>query len=550
MRHQAQWDIATSFLTQARVVAASSPTLARGQFVRATTELLRVSELFHDHPQIGTIPDILWGVSDELAARNYHDEAISVWNEIQIHYPTHKLADQSALRIAQTWQRAGQPLRAAEAFLELNYARGGSDADLQNTIYQIAVTLKNEKRWIESLHVLQTFVDSFPAHANAGQSLTMIGQIHQTNEVWDDAMDAYRRVIDEFPTGTWTTEACWSIAECTINLSLWQEAMGAYASFQESYPKDARVAEAARRIEVLKVLDRYQGVVDEAGQRKAFDAQFQVAAIVRMQLTNPVKAIIEYRKVAKNWPQSHLADDALFEIGKIYLELGETELARTALLESAESYPNSPLADDALLLVGTSYVSEADRLAAVDRGKSQEIAKDIAQKEAYRFAQDNTRRQLMRNSDCSEKTGETRRSRQQRGLLRGAGGSVRCGEYTECFTTGHAAGRGALGRSTCRPTGQDQCGVEEGGCELPAGGERSGCGHGRRRVTSDGSDLRPAVEGFGSGDVDLGRDRQTVQRHGRRRRRQLEHGELPGRSRRTRQGHRRLPDVLPHLSPQ
>ncbi len=399
VRHQAQWDIATSFLTQARVVAASSPTLARGQFVRATTELLRVAELFHDHPQIGTIPDMLWGVSEELAARNYHDEAISVWNEIQIHYPTHKLSDQSALRIAQTWQHLGQPLRAAEAFLELNFARGGSDADLQNTIYQIAVALKNEKRWIESLHVLQTFVDSFPSHASAGQSLTMIGQIHQTNEVWEDAMAAYRRVIDEFPTGAWTTEARWSIAECTINLSLWQEAMGAYASFQKSYPKDARVAEAARRIEVLKTLDRYQGVIDEVGQRKAFDAQFQMAAIVRSQLTNPVKAIIEYRKVAKNWPKSHLADDALFEIGKIYLELGETELARAALLQSAESYPQSPLADNALLLVGTSYVSEADQLAVVDRGKSQEIAKEIAQKEAYRFAQDNTRRQILRNND-------------------------------------------------------------------------------------------------------------------------------------------------------
>lgn len=399
VRHQAQWDIATSFLTQARVVAASSPTLARGQFVRATTELQRVAELFHDHPQIGTIPDMLWGVSEELVTRNYHDEAISVWTEIQIHYPTHTLADQAAMRIAQTWQHLGQPLRAAEAFLELNFARGGSDADLQNTIYQIAVALKNEKRWVESLHVLQTFVDSFPANANAGQALTMIGQIHQTNEVWKDAMAAYRRGIDEFPTGAWTTEARWSIAECTINLSLWQEAMRAYASFQESYPKDGRVAEAARRIEVLKLLDRYQGVINEVGQRKAFDAQFQMAAIVQTQLANPVKAIIEYRKVAMNWPKSHLADDALFEIGKIYLELGETELARTALLESAESYPQSPLADDALLLVGTSYVSEADRLAAVDRGRSQEIAKDIAQKEAYRFAQDNSRRQLMRNSD-------------------------------------------------------------------------------------------------------------------------------------------------------
>ena len=175
--------------------------------------------------------------------------------------------------------------------------------------------------------------------------------------------------------------------------------MGAYAEFQQAYPKDTRIVEAARRIEVLKTLDRFQDVIDEPGQRKAFDAQYQMAAIVRTQLANPVKANIEYRKVAKNWPKSHLADDALFEIGEIYLELGETELARAALLEAANSYPESPLADDALLMVGMSYVSEADRLTAVDRGKSQAIAKDIAQRQAYHIAQDNLRRQVLRNND-------------------------------------------------------------------------------------------------------------------------------------------------------
>ena len=399
LRHQAQWDIANSFLTQARVVIASSPTLARGQYVRAATELLRVAELYHDHPQIGTIPDMLWAIGMELNTRGYHDEAITVWSEAQIHYPAHDLADQAALRIAQTWQQIGQPLRAVETYLELNYARGGNDTELQNAIYKIAAGLRNEKRWIESLHVLQTFVDSFPSHADAGQALTAIGQIHQANEVWEDAIASYRRVIDEFPTGAWTTEARWSIAECTINLSLWQEAIGAYAEFQTSYPEDARVAEAASRIEILKTLDRYQNVVDEEGQRKAFDAQFQVATIVYTQLANPVKAIIEYRKVTKNWPDSHLADDALFEIGEIYLQLSETELARTALLQAADRYPDSPLADDALLLVGTSYVREADQLTTVDRDKSQALAKDIAQKRAYHFAQDNRRRQFERNND-------------------------------------------------------------------------------------------------------------------------------------------------------
>ncbi len=399
LRQQAQWDIANSFLTQARVVTESSPTLARGQFVRAATELLRVAELYHDHPQIDSIPNMLWSISEELVSRGYHDEAISVWNELTIHYPTHALADQAALRIAQTGQQLGQPLRAVEAYLELNFARGGNDEGLQNTIFQIAVGLKNEKRWIEALHVLETFVDSFPVHASAGQALTMIGQIHQSNEVWEDAIAAYRRVIDEFDSGAWTIEARWAIAECTINLSRWQPAIGAYAEFQQFYPDDARVAEAARRIEVLKTLDRYQDVVDEKGQPKAFDAQFQIAAIVRTQLQNPVKAIIEYRKTAANWPESHLADDALFEIGEIYLELGETEAARRALLQMAERYPASPQADDALLLVGTSYTKEADRLAVVDRGKSQEMAREIAQRQAYQVAQGSRREQLERNQD-------------------------------------------------------------------------------------------------------------------------------------------------------
>ena len=64
--HQAQWAIANSFLSQARVVNAFSATLARGQYVRSGRELLKVAAQFHDHPQIRTIPQMLWTLSGEL----------------------------------------------------------------------------------------------------------------------------------------------------------------------------------------------------------------------------------------------------------------------------------------------------------------------------------------------------------------------------------------------------------------------------------------------------------------------------------------------------
>lgn len=393
LAQEAQWDIATSFLSEARAIAGVSPTLARGQYVRAARELRQVALKHPSHPQMPNIAQNLWNIAQELQGRGFDDEAILVWNELITFDPLNAQAQEAVLRIAQTYQKLRRPLKAAETYQELNFVRGGNDQALQDSIFQIGTTLKNEKRWVEALHVLENFADAFPRHPQAGAALAMVGQIHQTNEAWQDAIAAYRRVIAEFKEGQFVQEAKWAIAECTINLSQWKEAAQAYRDYVAAYPQDGKVAEANRRIEVLKDLVRYQGLVDEQGQRKSFDAQFQIATIVRQQLANPVKAIIEFRKVAANWPESHLADDALYEVGSIYLSLGETQKAREALLLVGQKYPSSPLADDALFLVGKSYEEEADKLAALTREKTVERAHDTAQKYAYQQAQSNRRAQ-------------------------------------------------------------------------------------------------------------------------------------------------------------
>jgi TolA-binding protein len=391
-QQDAQWDVATSFLTEARVVATVSPTLARGQYVRAARELRLVAEKYTGHPRLGTIPQMLWDIAAELTARGFDEEAILAWNELTIHDPMNARAQEAGMKIAQTYhQKLKRPLKAAEAYQELNFNRGGTDAGLQNAIFQIGTELKNEKRWVEALHVLEAFVDSFPQNPQAGQALTLVGQIHQANEAWQDAIAAYKRVIGEFRDGQWVQEAKWAIAECTINLSRWDEAMQAYRDYGAAYPKDTKLAEANRRIEVLKDLVRYQGLVDEKGQRKSFDAQYQIAVIVRQQLANPVKAIIEFRKVAERWPESHLADDALHEVGATYLSLGDNKKARQALVLVADKYPSSPLADDALFLVGKSYEEEADKLTSLTREKTVEQAKELAQRAAYDQVQEGRR---------------------------------------------------------------------------------------------------------------------------------------------------------------
>lgn len=389
LQYQAQWDIANSFLTQARVVNEFSSTLARGQYVRAARELQDLAEEYNSHPNIASIPQMQWDISQELSSRGYYDEAVGVWHNLTILYPGHNLANQASMRIAETYlNNLRQPLQAAMAYQDVNVARGGNDVGIQNEIYQIGVQLKNEKRWVEALHVLGMFVDSFPRHGQAGQAINMIGQIHQVNEAWEDAIEAYQRVMTEFPKGNWVKDAKWAIAECTINLSQWRKAIASYHAYLNDYPSDSRKNEINRKVGILKDLVRYQTLVDEDGQRKAFDAQYQIADIVLKQLSNRVKAIIEFRKVAKNWPKSHLADDALYAVGTAYLDMGETDMARDALREVAKQYPGSPLADNALFMVGKSYEDEANRFATATRAQTVAQAKYIAQKKAYRNVQD------------------------------------------------------------------------------------------------------------------------------------------------------------------
>jgi len=390
---QAQWDIANSYLNRARVVSAFSSTLARGQYVQAARQLEQVADRYHDHPQIGQVPQMLWNIAEELTARGFQDEAIIVWTGVAVRYPTNSLAESALQRIAVAYRdQLDRPIKAAEIFQELNFATGGNNQAMQDAIYAIGVKLKNDQRWVESMHVLETFADTFPKHAQAGQALTMVGQIHQTNEAWEDAIIAYRRVLTEFEEGEFAKTAKWAIAECTINLSQWQEAIDAYREYAKLYPSDAQTATANARIEILKEIASYQDFINGDNKRKSDDAQFQIARIVQERLNNSVKAIIEYRKVQQRWPESHLADDALYKAGTLHLLLGNREKAREALMTVAAEYAASPLADDAFFLIGKSYEDESLKLATVTRAESLQEAKVLAQKQAYTFAQDNIRR--------------------------------------------------------------------------------------------------------------------------------------------------------------
>ena len=70
-------------------------------------------------------------------------------------------------------------------------------------------------------------------------------------------------------------------------------------------------------------------------------------------------------------------------LGRTLLSLGRLDEGRLELLQLPSTYPNSPLADDALFAVGQSYEQQAQQLAGITIEKAREESYVMGQRDAY-----------------------------------------------------------------------------------------------------------------------------------------------------------------------
>jgi TolA-binding protein len=381
---QAQILSIDSFGAESQLAAMISPVRAGGLLLQAAEAVTNLFVTAPDHPAREHLAERLWNLTERLVSLAQQEQAIYVLGQIPKYFPTHARANQAVLRQAELYaQSLSNPLRAVETYQEY-LGLAGDNENIRTQIFSIAQQLVGKQRYLEALHVFNAFVDSFPTDPRAPQALLQIGQTHQANEAWNEAMQAYERILEEYAGVPITPQVKLAMAECHINLSQWRQARRLYEEYAQQYPSEGQAELARQRIEILKNLDRYQALLaDQEVQRNKDDAQFQIGVIVLEKLSNPVKAVAEFRKVVASYPQSPQADDAQLEIGKSLLALNRLDEARTELAKVAEDYPGSPLADDALYMIGQSYERQAQQLAAVTGEKAREEAFERGQRGAY-----------------------------------------------------------------------------------------------------------------------------------------------------------------------
>ncbi|MCH7728870.1 MAG: tetratricopeptide repeat protein, partial [Planctomycetes bacterium] len=356
--------IATSYERQSTLTAPIDPVRAGGLLVQSAKTLLKIHRAAVDHPEVGQFPDRLWQLADRLAQLGQADQAIQVLEMIQVQFSYNALASKSVLRIAELHARdLTNSLKAVETF-QVYLSMSDDVATVSSRIFEIADRLATEKRYLESMHVHKVFVESFPDDNRVPEALTAVGRFHQINEDWLKAISTYARIADEYPQATALPRANLAIAECRIHLGEWNAARQVYERYLGATSNGAEANVARSRIEVLKQLERYETLLaGDAKNPNNDDARFQIGRLVLERLNNPARAVLEFRRVTKDFPNSEYTDDSRLETGRALLTLNQLDAAREALLEVPTHHRGSPLADDALLLAGESYENQARKLA-------------------------------------------------------------------------------------------------------------------------------------------------------------------------------------------
>lgn len=355
--------------------------LAKGDYEAAQ---LKFAELKANFPKSDLVHEaVFWsGVAAERDRRR--PEAIARYDSLLTMFPKSKRRDEALLRRANLYLLAREPERAEPDLRELSTRKGkiGYDAGIK-----LAEALFAARRFVEARKEFERVAERAPteklrtdARLRMGDSDEAMADYAAATETYftllrearteedrararlryatalgmsgrvDQGLEELANVIEDQPRTPWAAEAAFRQGY------LHEVIRDDFAAARESYdavaaqqPGSPFVAQAAIRRDNLADLETFRSQQsDSTGGDAAAEAAFKSAELFLFSLGKPEKALEEYERLGRDYPDSPLAPRAAFARGWVKARrTGDPEGARREFEALIARWPDSPVAEDA-----------------------------------------------------------------------------------------------------------------------------------------------------------------------------------------------------------
>jgi TolA-binding protein len=166
---------------------------------------------------------------------------------------------------------------------------------------------------------------------------------------YDEAIEAYKRIIEKYPDSKWI-----KIAEARMNL---------IRDNSDHERKPLTIYVMAERLyenkKYDKALDEFRKVVAKfPDSTLADDALYAIGDIYMYKMNKTNEPIKEYQRIIADYPKSRYAANAQYKIGECYRKNKQIAEAINSYKTFIENYPNADFADYAYYYLAQSYEQE------------------------------------------------------------------------------------------------------------------------------------------------------------------------------------------------
>ncbi|MDZ4745991.1 MAG: tetratricopeptide repeat protein [bacterium] len=326
----------------------------------AETLLKNAQELYEDIVNKYTASprreEAMYGLAWTLFRKRDFDKSVAMFGSMLEAFPNTRFATESYARRGDGFYIRKLFRQAAEQYAEA-VKRGGKSEEGEYSAYQRGQALYRAGAADEAATAMRQFVKNYSFSKLADDAMFLVGWLAFQRREYSVAIAEMRDLLNTYPTGDQAVRALYTIADAQYNLGDIDPSLATYRQVIDNYPSHALAAEAARSMQSALV---GAGRTDEAIQiadalinanpqsKTAEQFRFRKAEIFYTG-KNYKSAASELEAYMKNSPSAERQDEALFLLGKTYLNMTETAQARAAFTDLEKRFATSDFVPQALL---------------------------------------------------------------------------------------------------------------------------------------------------------------------------------------------------------
>jgi len=209
-----------------------------------------------------------------------------------------------------------------------------------DTLYARANELHEAGLYDEASAQFEEYVKQYPEKTRADNAKLQIANGYFQQKEYDKAIEVYQEIVDMYPGGDASDWALLYIGDVYFVQQKMDEAIGAYERLLLKYPRfSTRVATSAQsRMTAIEDIEEDMRIINEGDEGQRDNAQYDIASIYFNVFGDCASALEGYQKVVDSWPDSELADDALWKMGDCYWNIASQQLPSRNISQEQQAY--------------------------------------------------------------------------------------------------------------------------------------------------------------------------------------------------------------------